>query len=71
MTTLRHDTHDRWGQIRRARWGQIKWTFPIVWRPESRSRLRLPLQGVKSGAGHQAHEPPITGNAFGSQGGGA
>ncbi len=28
MTTHRHQTHNRWGQIRRARWGQIKWTFP-------------------------------------------
>lgn len=30
MTTHRHQTHNTWSQTRRARWGQIKWTFPNV-----------------------------------------
>ena len=28
MTTHHHHTPNKWGQIKRARWGQIKLTFP-------------------------------------------
>ena len=29
MTTLRHQTPHKWGQIKRARWGEIELTFAV------------------------------------------
>ena len=51
MNTLRHHTHPKWGQIRRARWGQIKLSFPTSMatpRTHEATRPAQPLQIVQT-----------------------
>ncbi len=46
MTTLRHHTPHRWGQIRRARWGEIKLTFPRVVSTHPQGIMARPPQAL-------------------------